>query len=289
MAMDNLGSSSSSSSSSSLSSTTSSETFSTNSFFTPLLISIMGIGTVALAILIYHLLLVKYCMRRHAARMAALRNYANEEVPVGVDEKTLKIIPIIAYKGNEDNQCENECAVCLGDLEDGDMVRLLPICKHLFHVKCIDEWFVGHTSCPVCRVPVVGPDDEIRGCPVCRPAGHTSDDCISSNSNERIEVDNADEFTSRRRIMLRHCHSLVLPGEKKGRFTGMELKRSLSMGQSTCVTIDINIENMDNDCTYYSSFRDQSIRQIQRVSSKVRESISRMCVGQGQESAILPY
>ncbi|GJZ87003.1 RING-H2 finger protein ATL52-like protein [Tanacetum coccineum] len=204
--MDNLGSSSSSSSSSSLSSTTSSETFSTNSFFTPLLISIMGIGTVALAILIYHLLLVKYCMRRHAARMAALRNYANEEVPVGVDEKTLKTIPIIAYKGNEDNQCENECAVCLGDLEDGDMVRLLPICKHLFHVKCIDEW----------------------------SAGHTSDDRISSNSNERIEVDNAGEFTSRRRIMLRHCHSLVLPGEKKGRFTGMELKRSLSMGQSTC-------------------------------------------------------
>nr|XP_043611984.1 RING-H2 finger protein ATL51-like [Erigeron canadensis] len=292
MAMDDFGSSSSSSSIS--------QTSSTNSFFTPLLMSIMGIGATALAILFYHLLLVRYCMRRHAARMTALRNLAGEEIQTGVDEKTLLTIPIITYKKSDPIiMDQSECAVCLGDVENGDMVRLLPNCKHLFHVKCIDEWFVGHTSCPVCRVPVVGPDDEsTRGCPVCNRSGATIvDDRSSFVSYEQDDaavlevIDNAGEFTSGPRILLRHCHSLILPGEKKGRLTGMELKRSLSMGQSNCVIIDINnVGNVDKDCTYYSSLRDESIRQFQRV----KESITRMCVGvegqrQGSTGNILPY
>ncbi|KAM0053451.1 putative transcription factor C2H2 family [Helianthus debilis subsp. tardiflorus] len=274
-----------------------SQNLSNNAFFTPLVISIMGISATALAVLFYHLLLVRYCIRRHAARMAALRTFAGEEIPTGVDDKTLSTIPIITYNKSDpeslSDQCE--CAVCLADLENGDMVRLLPDCKHLFHVKCIDEWFVGHASCPVCRVPVVAlapPDDEIS-CPICRAVGRVTDDHTSIGSDNRtdgsMEVDNRDGFISGPRITLRHCNSAVLPGEKKGRFTGMELKRSLSMGQSTWATIDVNIDYMDNDCTYYWSFRDQSIRQFQRVSTKVKESISRICVGQVQGSGILPY
>ncbi|KAI3826159.1 hypothetical protein L1987_00204 [Smallanthus sonchifolius] len=262
-----------------------------NSFFTPLVISIMGISATALAVLFYHLLLVRYCIRRHAARMAALRTFDGEETPTGVDEKTLSTIPIITYKSasksDSDHGDQCECAVCLADVETGDMVRLLPDCKHLFHVKCIDEWFVGHTSCPVCRVPVAPPDDEIRGCPVCRV-----DDCGSIGwDGGSVEVDDGSGgggFRSGPGMMLRHCNSLVLPGEI-GRLTGMELKRSLSMGQSGCVIIDMNIDNVDRDYAYCYSFRDQSIRQFHRVSMKVKESISRMCVGQEQGSGILPY
>ncbi|KAK9068448.1 hypothetical protein SSX86_012562 [Deinandra increscens subsp. villosa] len=270
---------------------------STTSFFTPLLISIMGICVTALALLIYHLLLVRYCIRRHAARMAALRTYAGgEDVPTGVDEKTLLTIPVITYNRSGSDWVmtgQSECAVCLGDLEDGDRVRLLPSCKHLFHVTCIDEWFVGHTSCPVCRVPVVAPDDQIHGCPVCRSAETTLDDVVSSVGlpDNPPEVDHRGGLTfgPSQVTKLRHCHSLVLPGEKKGRLTGMELKRSLSMGQSGSVIIDINIDNVDKDCMYYSSFRDESVRQFQRVSLKVKQSVSRMCVGQGHESSVLPY
>ncbi|XP_076917350.1 E3 ubiquitin-protein ligase ATL31-like [Bidens hawaiensis] len=254
-------------------SSSNSQTLSTSSFLTPLLVSIMGIGVTALAILFYHMLLVRYCIRRHAERMAALRTFAGEDIAIGVDEKTLKTIPIITYKKPESEQTDqSECTVCLADMEDGDTVRLLPNCKHLFHVKCIDEWFVGHTSCPVCRVPVGAATDDVGSCSGDRHGG-------------LVEVDDG------RRRVLRHCHSLVLPGEKKKRFTGMELKRSLSMGQSNCVVVDINITDniVDKDCVYYMSFKDESVRQIQRVSSKVKQSFSRMCVGQGQESGILPY
>ncbi|KAI3512163.1 hypothetical protein L1887_19393 [Cichorium endivia] len=283
-------------------SSSNSKNFSSNSFFTPLFISILGIGATALAILMYHLLVVRYCMRRQAARMASIQNLAGEGIPTGVDEKTLLTIPIITYTRPDSVKDEYECAVCLGDVENGDMVRCLPNCKHMFHVKCIDEWFVGHTSCPVCRVPVVAPDDEVRSCPVCRSSvGALTDDRTSVGStlegddqtDAGVEVldGNGGELTSGPRIRagetLRHCNSLVLPRETKERLSGMELKRSLSMGQSTCVTIDIQIDNADKDCEYYSSIREQSVRGFLLVSSKVRQSISRMCVAQG--SAILPY
>ena len=51
-----------------------------------------------------------------------------------------------------------ECAICLGEFADGDAVRLLPRCRHGFHVHCIDTWLSAHSSCPICRDSLL--DDE---------------------------------------------------------------------------------------------------------------------------------
>ncbi|KAH0456498.1 hypothetical protein IEQ34_014405 [Dendrobium chrysotoxum] len=44
-----------------------------------------------------------------------------------------------------------DCAICLSDFTNGEMVRLLPVCDHCFHIHCIEGWISSHASCPTCR------------------------------------------------------------------------------------------------------------------------------------------
>ncbi|KAG0484666.1 hypothetical protein HPP92_008745 [Vanilla planifolia] len=46
------------------------------------------------------------------------------------------------------------CAVCLSVAKEAEAMRLLPNCKHVFHVGCIDSWLNAHRTCPVCRAEV---------------------------------------------------------------------------------------------------------------------------------------
>ncbi|KAJ6433075.1 hypothetical protein OIU84_020162 [Salix udensis] len=39
----------------------------------------------------------------------------------------------------------------LGDYKDSDVLRLLPDCGHVFHLKCVDCWIRRHPTCPICR------------------------------------------------------------------------------------------------------------------------------------------
>lgn len=51
-----------------------------------------------------------------------------------------------------------ECAVCLNKFEPSEVLRLLPKCKHAFHVECVDTWLDAHSTCPLCRYRV-DPED----------------------------------------------------------------------------------------------------------------------------------
>lgn len=43
------------------------------------------------------------------------------------------------------------CNICLDECSEGQRVRNLNKCNHVFHIKCIDTWFIQNKSCPVCR------------------------------------------------------------------------------------------------------------------------------------------
>nr|XP_043633634.1 RING-H2 finger protein ATL70-like [Erigeron canadensis] len=43
------------------------------------------------------------------------------------------------------------CSICLADYKPMEVLKLLPECGHLFHVKCIDTWLKVQSTCPVCR------------------------------------------------------------------------------------------------------------------------------------------
>ncbi|KAJ2661783.1 hypothetical protein IWW48_002177 [Coemansia sp. RSA 1200] len=48
---------------------------------------------------------------------------------------------------------EDDCAICLGQYAQRDLLRLLP-CKHAFHQRCIDTWLQCKdmtVHCPVCK------------------------------------------------------------------------------------------------------------------------------------------
>lgn len=81
----------------------------------------------------------------------------------GLDAKALRALPVFTWESSEQGKGkeeggggvaelhEQQCAVCLGEMEDGELGRLLPACCHVFHVECIDTWLGVSSTCPVCR------------------------------------------------------------------------------------------------------------------------------------------
>lgn len=75
----------------------------------------------------------------------------------GLDETTLRNYPKLLYSQAKSNHNKKEflvssgCSICLVDYKDNDKLRLLPDCRHIFHVKCIDTWLRLHPTCPNCR------------------------------------------------------------------------------------------------------------------------------------------
>lgn len=83
------------------------------------------------------------------------------DIESGIDEATLRSYPKVTYseaKLKGKSSTETCCSICLADYKDTDVLRLLPECRHLFHLKCVDPWLRQHPTCPVCRTsPVPSP------------------------------------------------------------------------------------------------------------------------------------
>jgi hypothetical protein len=46
----------------------------------------------------------------------------------------------------------DSCSICICDLKEGEQVRLLPHCGHVFHNDCIKQWLTEQKrSCPLCQ------------------------------------------------------------------------------------------------------------------------------------------
>ena len=55
-------------------------------------------------------------------------------------------------KKNEKGELEfPKCTICLIEINEGNESISLP-CEHMFHAKCITQWFGIHNTCPICRL-----------------------------------------------------------------------------------------------------------------------------------------
>ncbi|GMN67814.1 hypothetical protein TIFTF001_036886 [Ficus carica] len=89
---------------------------------------------------------------------------AKVDAEKGLNEATLKGFPKLVYsKAANSNKVGNggsnysgttalmSCSVCLVDYDESDVLRMLPDCGHVFHLKCVDSWLRLHPTCPLCR------------------------------------------------------------------------------------------------------------------------------------------
>ena len=67
---------------------------------------------------------------------------------------SLRILPPLeSFKSSgKTNGLEDECAICLEEFKNGELVQPFPKCNHQFHASCINSWVHGGKfTCPVCR------------------------------------------------------------------------------------------------------------------------------------------
>uniref|UniRef100_A0A803PI73 RING-type E3 ubiquitin transferase n=1 Tax=Cannabis sativa TaxID=3483 RepID=A0A803PI73_CANSA len=76
----------------------------------------------------------------------------------GIDRAIVESLPVFRFGSLLGQKDGLECAICLNRFECSEVLRLLPKCKHAFHVECVDTWLDAHSTCPLCRYRV-DPED----------------------------------------------------------------------------------------------------------------------------------
>ncbi|KAI4373567.1 hypothetical protein MLD38_011681 [Melastoma candidum] len=60
-------------------------------------------------------------------------------------------LPEVSYREGDHPHGQSDCTVCLSEFQEGEKVKVIPRCRHVFHPDCLDSWLSSHLSCPVCR------------------------------------------------------------------------------------------------------------------------------------------
>lgn len=85
----------------------------------------------------------------------------------GLDKSVIDLFPTFVYSAVKELKIGKgslECAICLSEFKDEEILRLLlPKCDHVFHADCVDVWLLSHSTCPVCRANLVPDSDEKLG------------------------------------------------------------------------------------------------------------------------------
>ncbi|KAK3279272.1 hypothetical protein CYMTET_12835 [Cymbomonas tetramitiformis] len=73
----------------------------------------------------------------------------------GMTEEELNDMPreTVANMRMQGELLTEECAICMCDFEDDQMVMRMPCNpRHIFHPACVEPWLVKQATCPMCRV-----------------------------------------------------------------------------------------------------------------------------------------
>ncbi|KAJ4788900.1 hypothetical protein LUZ62_040146 [Rhynchospora pubera] len=149
------------------------------------------IGIVFFICIILNFILRLFLATKYNQRLQRQASAAASAKPkLGLSSEEISLLPKYVYQpsGQDDHEYEPsssalDCAVCINELVQEEMVRVLPTCNHFFHVECIDRWLLVHSSCPLCRaqpmlekmkldITSASPIPQLR---LCRTANETSE------------------------------------------------------------------------------------------------------------------
>ncbi|CAN8318815.1 unnamed protein product [Cochlearia groenlandica] len=79
------------------------------------------------------------------------------DVIIGLDQTVINSYP--KFRFSKENSADGfgfggdttTCSICLCEYKEAEMMRIMPECKHYFHLSCLDAWLKLNGSCPVCR------------------------------------------------------------------------------------------------------------------------------------------
>ncbi|KAD3068126.1 hypothetical protein R6Q59_017924 [Mikania micrantha] len=132
-----------------------------NSALKPSMTIVVGAMTTVFSITFLLLLYAKHCRRSNnqyppAPELTWVRSIDREHS--GIDRTIIESLPVFRFGSLSGQKDGLECAVCLSMFDPSEVLRLLPKCKHAFHVECVDTWLDAHSTCPLCRYRV-DPED----------------------------------------------------------------------------------------------------------------------------------
>ncbi|CAN0913421.1 RING-H2 finger protein ATL52 [Linum grandiflorum] len=153
---------------------------SSSSDFSPLIIAVIGILASAFILITYYTIISKYC-RRRGSRSTTIDEILEHghssgtgdpnssswmtSGASGLGESVIKSITVLNYHKDGGVVEGSDCSVCLSEFEEEEKVRLLPKCRHAFHVPCIDAWLKSHATCPLCRANINASDSSSSSAP----------------------------------------------------------------------------------------------------------------------------
>ncbi|KAK6783771.1 hypothetical protein RDI58_017225 [Solanum bulbocastanum] len=135
--------------------------------FRPSIAIVVAILTTIFSIVFMLLLYAKHCKREGTfgttsggLTNAGLNLHSSSfRKNSGIDRTVIESLPVFRFGSLRGQKAEGlECAVCLNKFESSEILRLLPKCKHAFHIECVDTWLDAHSTCPLCRYQV-DPED----------------------------------------------------------------------------------------------------------------------------------
>lgn len=127
--------------------------------FWPSVAMVVGIFTVMFSVTFLLLVYVKF-FRFTVVELSRNEGFLLPQCRFsGINKAAVESLLVFWFSGLRDAWDGLECIVCLFRFDGAELLRLLPRCKHAFHIDCIDRWLAAHSTCPPCRRKVNAEDD----------------------------------------------------------------------------------------------------------------------------------